>query len=67
MDDSSSSARLLSPRAAAAYLGISERTLWSLASTGQIPRVTFGPQRRKSVRYDRHDLDAWVDAHKKSR
>ena len=64
MHDSAQGARLLSPRDAAAYLGISERTLWSLASTGQIPRVEFGPGRRKSVRFDRHDLDEWVDTHK---
>jgi excisionase family DNA binding protein len=56
--------RLLKARDAAAYLGLSERTLWTLANARKIPRVLFGMGRRKSVRYDRADLDAWVVARK---
>ena len=64
MNDSYQS-RLLTAAQAAAYLGVGERTLWALGSSGQIPRVTFGGGRRKSVRYDRFDLDAWVTAQKR--
>ena len=53
--------RLLTTSQAAAYLGICQRTLWSLSKAGSIPRVqvTHGP--RSCPRYDRHDLDAWID------
>ncbi len=54
--------RLLTPQDAAAYLGISERSLWNFMNRGEIPHVRFGPGRRKSVRYDLFDLDHWIDA-----
>ncbi|MGH7179423.1 MAG: helix-turn-helix domain-containing protein [Tepidisphaeraceae bacterium] len=38
----SSQVLLLRPREASAALGISERTLWSLAERGEIPRVRIG-------------------------
>ena len=56
--------RLLTSAQAAKYLSVSERTLWALASNGEIPRVLFGGGTKKGVRYDRSDLDTWVDAHK---
>ena len=57
--------RLLRHREAAAYLGISERSLWTMGSTGEIPQVRFGGGSRQSVRYDIGDLDAWIDARKR--
>ena len=51
---------LLRPREAALFLGISERSLWSLGDSGAIPVVRIG----RSVRFDRRDLIAWVDRQK---
>lgn len=56
--------RLLRADQAAAYLGISPRTLWSLTNCGEIASVRFGAGRRKSVRYDLCDLEAWIEAKK---
>jgi len=53
--------RLFRAREAAEYLGISERTLWTLGNCGEIPTVRFG----RSVRYDLGDLDAWIMARKR--
>jgi excisionase family DNA binding protein len=47
---------LLSSREAAAALSVCERTLWTLADEGQIPRVRIG----KSVRYRVQDLEHWI-------
>jgi excisionase family DNA binding protein len=52
---------LLTAREAAAYLAISERTLWSLtAPRGPIRVVRIG----RTVRYDRRDLLVFVDTRK---
>lgn len=51
---------LLTPEQAAAFVAVSERTLWSLGNSGEIPRVMIG----RSVRYDRRDLIAWIDRKK---
>lgn len=64
-DDSHHGQRLLKAAAAAKYLGISERTLWTLSSVGRIPTVRFGDGDRKSVRYDVVDLDSWIDSRKR--
>ena len=50
--------RLLTYREAAAYLNISERTLWSMQKYGEIATVRL----RQSVRFDRQELDRWIDA-----
>lgn len=50
-------ARLLRSADAANYLSISERTLWSLKTSGAIRSVQIG----RSVRYDIRDLDGWID------
>ncbi len=55
--------RLLRSKEAAIYLGISERKLWTLGRGGEIPRVCFG----RTVRYDRVDLDAWIEKSKRRR
>jgi excisionase family DNA binding protein len=52
--------RLLSSREAAKYLGISPRTLWSLTACNELPCVRIG----RSVRYDLHDLSAWIESRK---
>lgn len=49
--------RLLTYPEAADYLRISERTLWSMVNDGQIKCVRV----RHSVRFDRHELDRWID------
>ena len=48
---------LLRPAEAAKALGVSPRTLWSLA----IPRVQIG---KRGVRYDVADLRAWIEKNK---
>lgn len=53
---------LLTSRDAAAWLKISERTLWKLALSGQLRSVRFG----RSVRYDMGDLVAFVASRKTS-
>ena len=51
---------LLTAKQAAAALSISERTLWELTRSGEIPRLKIGA----SVRYDVRDLTAWIDKKK---
>ncbi len=54
--------QLLRSTEAAAYLSISPRTLWTLTKRGDIPCVRIG----RSVRYDRRDLEAWIQRAKES-
>lgn len=51
---------LLRPRDAAAWLKISERSLWAMANRGEIRAIRFG----RNVRYDVADLQAFVGARK---
>lgn len=51
---------LLTPREAAEALRISERKLWGLTASGQIPCLRIG----RSVRYDINDLREWIDERK---
>jgi len=51
---------LLTPRQAAKALQISERKLWSMKASGQIPHVLLG----RSVRYPLADLQQWIDERK---
>jgi excisionase family DNA binding protein len=48
---------LLNPRQAAAALNICERTLFELTKAGQLPTIRIG----RAVRYDRVDLQRWID------
>lgn len=57
--------RLLTTKQAAEYLGISQRTLWTMTNAGVIPSVRFGAGRRQSVRYDLDDLDGWIASRKR--
>ena len=59
------STRLMTVGEASRYLSISRRTLWQLTNVGEVPRITFGSGSRPSVRYDRQDLDRWVEARKR--
>jgi len=48
--------RLMTSKNAAKYLCISERKLWDMTKTGEIPAVRLG----RAVRYDRSDLDSFI-------
>jgi len=48
--------RLMTVKAASSYLCISERKLWSMTQTGEIPCVRLG----RCVRYDLQDLDSFI-------
>jgi excisionase family DNA binding protein len=52
---------LLSPREAAAALGISERTLWSLTQARDVPSLRIG----RLVKYRNEALTAWLAAKEK--
>lgn len=51
---------LLTVRETADVLRVSERTLWSLTNSGELPAVRVG----RSVRYDQNDLAAWIESRK---
>ena len=53
---------LLTYRAAAKLLGVTERTLWSMVDRGELPSVRFG----RCVRIDPADLRAFVNRSKLS-
>jgi excisionase family DNA binding protein len=53
--------RLLTVKDAANYLAISERKLWSMTQTGEIPAVRLG----RAVRYDINDLDSFIQRAKR--
>jgi excisionase family DNA binding protein len=52
--------RLLKSKDAAAYLAVSERTLWNLTKFRHIPAVQIG----RAVRYDIADLDSFISESK---
>jgi predicted DNA-binding transcriptional regulator AlpA len=54
---------LLNVREAAARLGLSKSTLDKMRCAGKGPRYVKSTDR--AVRYDPHDLDAWIAARKK--
>ena len=59
---SATAARLcVPPREAAAALSISERKLWSLTASGEIPRVRLG----RCVRYRVESLREYLEAQEK--
>jgi excisionase family DNA binding protein len=55
------SAMLLRRRDAADVLGISERKIWSLTASGEIPHVRIG----RCVRYPADQLQQWIRAQTK--
>ena len=48
--------KLIRPKEAAAYIAVSERTLFTLTKSGNLLAVRIGA----SVRYCREDLDAFI-------
>ena len=54
--------RLLSSKEAANYLGISSRKLWELGNRGMLPIVRID----RAVRFDVKDLDAAIEAWRKT-
>jgi excisionase family DNA binding protein len=53
---------LLDERAAAKFLGISPRRLWSLADAGEIPFIRIGPRLK---RYTNQDLQDFVERNRR--
>lgn len=51
---------LLTGREAARALSISERTLWGLTATRDVPSIRIG----RLVRYDPADLREWIEKRK---
>jgi excisionase family DNA binding protein len=51
---------LVSSEQAAQMLSISERTLWTLTDTSQIPVVRIGRAKRYAIK----DLEAWIEQQK---
>jgi len=62
-DTEHNSPRYLSTKQAAMYVGLSPCTLNRMRVTGEGPRYAKAGRR---VVYDRADLDAWIDARKRS-
>ena len=54
---------LLTYREAAALLGVTDRTVWTLVHRGNLPAVRFG----HSVRIDPADLRAFIERSKRCR
>jgi hypothetical protein len=49
-------------RNAARVLAVSERTLWGLVKSGEIPCLRIpGRGKARAIRYDVRDLLAWID------
>ena len=52
---------LMDTRATARTLCISERKLWGMTASGQIPHIRIG----RSVRYAVRDIEEWIDKNTK--
>jgi excisionase family DNA binding protein len=53
---------LLTAREAAGALSVSERTLWELTASGELPVLRLpGRGKARALRYDVADLRAWID------
>ena len=50
----------LRPREAAESLGISERKLWALTKSGEIPAIRVGRGKRKLTLYAVSALEKWL-------
>ncbi len=51
---------LLTEVETAQVLGVSPRTVWGLADSGELPTVRVG----RAKRYDRRDIEAWIQRRK---
>ena len=54
-------------REAAKMLSISERTLWGLTKSGQVPVARIGTGKRKTLLYRIAVLEEWLSRHSASR
>ncbi|MGF1869694.1 methylation-associated defense system helix-turn-helix domain-containing protein MAD1 [Photobacterium indicum] len=54
--------QILTLKEVAAYLKLAEKTAYRLASEGKLPGFKVGG----SWRFKREDLEAWIEANKKS-
>jgi excisionase family DNA binding protein len=52
--------KLLTIKEASEYLGFSIKALYHMVERGQIPFVKI----RKNLRFDKIDLDKWIEKHK---
>jgi excisionase family DNA binding protein len=52
--------RLLSIKELALYMSLPVSTLYAMVEKKQIPFKRFG---KKSIRFDRKEIDAWIDSH----
>lgn len=57
--------RLLTVAEAARFLGCSEANVYGLIAAGDLPSVRVG--RRKGIRLDRQDLEAFIESRKQQR
>ena len=60
LDATTTPAKLLSYREAGKILGCSEKTVWTMVNTGQIPACRFG----RLVRIDPQDLQLFIERSK---
>lgn len=51
---------LLTEVETAQLLGVSQRKVWGLADSGELPTVKVG----RAKRYDRRDIEAWIERSK---
>lgn len=61
-NESTTNQGLLTYCEAARRLGCSERTVWELVRRGELPAVKY----LRNVRIDPHDLETFIENHKKS-
>lgn len=54
--------RPLTPKDAAAYLGLDEKTVTRWARQGYLPAHPLGEGKRKFWRFFQHELDKWLAA-----
>lgn len=52
--------RMMTVEEVAVYIGVPKQRIYSLTSTRGIPYHKIG----RTVLFDRHEIDAWLDAHK---
>ena len=52
--------RLLSVKELALYMSLPVSSVYAMVEKNQIPFKRFG---RKTIRFDRKEIDAWIDGH----
>ena len=64
--ESSTEKRYLRIGEAEAYTGLSRWTIWRKVREGSLRKVSLGGGRSAAVRYDRGDLDRFMQKHKRT-